>query len=156
MVIFSIYNGNFINLKIRHDDDFIPVDKFRTILAGDDQLSDGHEGVIFDVPVPYNDHVEHYFSKDQNFFGLDETISKKTVDQAETMLTGDWMEGSTVKLGKILRAEIPCIIIGQHPFYVYTRSQGEHRLVDLPPNVEGKKAPTAYKLARRLAESAVK
>lgn len=145
-----------IDLEIKHGDDFITVDKFRKILAGDDQLSDGHEGVVFDIPVPYNDHVEHYLSKEQNFFGLDKDVAELTLAHAEAMLKGDWVEGATDKMGRLLREEVPCIIIGQHRFYVYTRNQGDNQLAVLPDKVKGKRAPTASKLARRISESALK
>ena len=145
-----------IELEIKHGDDFITVDKFRKILAGDDRLSDGHEGVVFDIPVPYSDHIEHYFSEEQNFFGLDKDVAELTLAQAEAMLKGDWVEGATDKLGRLLREEVPCIIIGQHPFFVYTRNQGDNQLAVLPDKVKEKRAPTASKLARRISESTLK
>ncbi|MBL10108.1 MAG: hypothetical protein CL402_06285 [Acidiferrobacteraceae bacterium] len=142
-----------MNLEIRRGDDFIPVDKFRKVLAGDEQLSDGHEGVVFDIPVPFNHHVEHYFSKDRNFFGLDRNVAIKTVSQAEAMLNGDWTEGATKKMGSILREEVPCIIVGKHPFFIYTRKHGDYLLSELPYQEQQKKSPTATTLAGRISAS---
>lgn len=143
-----------LDIQADRADDFITADKFRPILARDKNLSPGHEGVVFDAPIPNNDHLEHYFSKHRNFFGLDEGIAEKTIVQAEKMLTGSWEAGATERMGKNIREEVPCIIVGQHLFFVYIRKEGEFRLGGLPEKVRSSKASAAYKLGRQIFLSA--
>ena len=142
-----LIDNRIIDLEVNGRNDFITSDRFRLILAGQERLLDGQEGVVFDIPVPYNDHIESYFVSDQNFFGLSKEISAGVVRQAEDMTQGQWELDSTKTLGRLLRTECPCLAIGEHPFYVYTRKSEDHELksVQFPAS-----APTAYRLAERI------
>ena len=141
-----------LELAINRRNDFVTVDRFRTILEGQESLKDGHEGIVFDIPVPYNDHIEHYFSMESNFFGLDASIAPKVTQQIQSMQSGDWAVNTTKRLGRLLREESPCVVIGQHPFYVYTRKSGNF---GLPAIRETNDATTAFRLGNRIKHSAV-
>ena len=141
-----------LRLHANSRNDFIFYDQFRKILAGEAGLGKHHQGIVFDIPVPYNDHIEHYFSAENNFYGLDEAIAPKVVRHVATMESGDWALNSTKHLGRLLRQECPCLMVGQHPFYTYTRKTGEFRL----PKSDGPSdAPTSHRLAGRISQSSV-
>ncbi|MGE4658255.1 MAG: hypothetical protein AAEI08_04895, partial [Gammaproteobacteria bacterium] len=142
-----------LDLEVNMGSDFIAADHFRKILQHDRYLDKGHEGVVFDIPVPHNDHVEHYFSRAGNFFGLDDGIAPHTLKQVDQIETGDWTPGATQRLGQLLRQEIPCVIVGQHPFYVYVRKKGMHKLSAGPNTAEWRQATTAYRLGKRISIS---
>jgi hypothetical protein len=136
-----------IDLQVNGRNDFITADRFRSILSGQETLLEGQEGVVLDLAVPYNDHIENYFTLDENFFGLTEKISPEVVKQAQEMTQGEWSLDSTKKLGRLLREECPCLIIGQHPFYVYTRKTEQYQLKSARFSDS---APTSYRLAERI------
>ena len=69
------------------------------------------------------------------------------------MESGDWAVNTTKRLGRLLREESPCIVVGQHPFYAYTRKTGEF---DLPVIRQPDDATTAFALANRIKHSAIK
>jgi hypothetical protein len=146
-------DSGMLELQINRRDDFITVDRFRPILEGRGNLKNGHEGIIFDIPVPYNDHIEHYFAVDRNFFGLDATIAPKVIQQVQSMQSGDWAVNTTKRLGRLLREESPCLVVGQHPFYTYTRKTGKFQL---PGKPESDDAPTAYRIGNRIKQSALR
>ena len=127
--------------------DFITADRFRSILSTEEKLLTGQEAIVFDLPVPYNDHIESYFTTAGNFFGLNGNISPEIVSQAQEMTQGAWALGSTKTLGRLLRTECPCLVIGQHPFYIYTRKTDPHELKSLKFSSD---APTAYRIAERI------
>ena len=149
----SLEEARMLELKINRRSDFITVDRFRPILEGQGSLKDGHEAIVFDISVPYNDHIEHYFSTSKNFFGLDSSIAPKVAQQIQLMESGDWTVNTTKRLGRLLREESPCIVVGQHPFYAYTRKAGEFGLPVIPQPDD---ATTAFTLASQLKRSAIK
>ena len=149
----SLEEAGMLELKINRRNDFITVDRFRPILEGQRSLKDGHEAIVFDIPVPYNDHIEHYFSTSDNFFGLDSSIAPKVAQQVQLMESGDWAVNTTKRLGRLLREESPCIVVGQHPFYAYTRRRGEF---NLPETRQRDDATTAFTLASQIKRSAIK
>lgn len=149
----SLDEVGMLELEINRRNDFITVDRFRPILEGQGSLKNGHEAIVFDIPVPYNDHIEHYFSTSNNFFGLDGSVAPKVAQQIQLMESGDWAVNTTKRLGRLLREESPCIVVGQHPFYAYTRKAGEFNLpaIRLPED-----ATTAFALSNRIKYSAIK
>ena len=142
-----LLDNRIIDLEVNGRNDFITADRFRSILSTEEQLLIGQEAIVFDLPVPYNDHIESYFTAAGNFFGLNRNISPEIVSQAQEMTQGAWALGSTKTLGRLLRTECPCLVIGQHPFYIYTRKTDPYELKSLKFSSD---APTAYRIAERI------
>ena len=142
-----LLENQIIDLEVNGRNDFITADRFRSILSSEEKLLSGQEAIVFDLPVPYNDHIESYFTAGGNFFGLTGDISPDVVSQAEEMTQGAWAVGSTKTLGRLLRTECPCLVIGQHLFYVYTRKTDPYELKTLQFASD---APTAYRIAERI------
>ncbi|MCP4701934.1 MAG: hypothetical protein GY862_34505 [Gammaproteobacteria bacterium] len=137
----------------------LAADQLRELLQNPQQgLGENYELIVFDVVVPHNRHVERYFAPQTNIFGLSEEIAleidaSNVTDLAARLLAGKGNKGTMQHLGKYLREEIPCILLGEHIYYIYERTHGQYRL---PPQLDSAKSATAIKYAERIRRTVEK